>query len=65
MNGAIFLTDAVGGVDISGTLTTALSTIASQALSSIAAILPIVLPVMGAIAVVGIGIRIFKKVASK
>ena len=65
MNGAIFLTDAVGGVDISGTLTTALSTIASQALSSIAAILPIVLPIMGAIAVVCIGIRIFKKVASK
>lgn len=42
-----------------------MSTAASDALSAIQAILPIALPVMGAIVVVGVGIRIFKKVAGR
>lgn len=46
-------------------LTTAFSTVASDALSAIQSILPIALPVMGAIVVVGVGIRIFKKVAGR
>lgn len=46
-------------------LGTAFSTVASNALSAITTILPIALPVLGAIVVVGIGIRIFKKVAGR
>lgn len=46
-------------------LTTAFTSVASDAQSAIAAILPIALPILGAIIVVGIGIRIFKKVAGR
>lgn len=46
-------------------LTSAFSTVASDALSAIQGILPIALPVLGAIIVVGIGIKIFKKVAGR
>lgn len=44
-------------------LTTAFGTTASDCLSAIAAILPIVLPVMGGIVVITIGVRLFKKLA--
>lgn len=53
------------GVTVASALTSALSTVAADAMGAITAILPIALPIMGAIVVVGIGIRIFKKVASK
>lgn len=46
-------------------LTTAFGTIASDAMSAISAVLPVALPVMGAVLVVMIGIRIFKSVAKK
>ncbi len=43
-------------------LTTGLSTTATDMLGAVGAIVPIALPVMGGIAVVGIAIRTFKKV---
>lgn len=43
-------------------LTTAVSNAADGCMDSIAGVLPVALPVMGAIVVVGVGIRIFKKV---
>lgn len=46
-------------------LTTAMTTTADECKSAIAAVLPVALPVMGAIVVVGIGIKIFKKVAGR
>lgn len=46
-------------------LTNGITTVASDALSAIGSIVPVALPIMGAMAVVGIGIRIFKKVAGK
>ena len=46
-------------------LTTGISTIASDAMSAIGAVIPVALPIMGAIAVVGIGLKIFKKVSTK
>lgn len=46
-------------------LTNGITTVANDALSAIGSIIPVALPIMGAIAVVGIGIRIFKKVAGK
>ena len=42
-------------------LTTGITTIASSATDAIAKVLPVALPVMGAIVVVTIGIRVFKK----
>ena len=44
-------------------LTTGITTIASSATDAIAKVLPVALPVMGAIVVVTIGIRVFKKFA--
>lgn len=44
-------------------LTTAIGTFATQAMGAIGTIVPVVLPIMGAIVVVGIGIRVFKKFA--
>lgn len=42
-------------------LTTAVSGFATDALGAIGTIIPVVLPIMGAIVVVGIGIKVFKK----
>lgn len=50
--------------DIPGAVTTALGTVQSDALSLIAAVLPYALAIMGAILVVTIGVRAFKR-ASK
>ena len=44
-------------------LTTGITTIASNATDAIAKVLPVALPVMGAIVVVTIGVKIFKKFA--
>lgn len=46
---------------ITTALTTGITTIASNATDAIAKILPVALPVMGAIVVVTIGIKVFKK----
>lgn len=46
-------------------LTNALTATAGECQDAIAAVLPVALPVMGAIVVVGIGIKIFKKVTGK
>lgn len=43
-------------------LTSALTTTAGQCTDAITAVLPVALPVMGAICVIGIGIRIFRSV---
>lgn len=42
-------------------LSTALSSVAGEMTSAIGAVLPVALPVMGGILVVGIGIKVFKK----
>lgn len=46
-------------------MTSAFSTAASDCMSAISSILPVAIPVVGAIAVIGIGIKIFKKVTGK
>lgn len=46
-------------------LTTAFGTVAGDCTSAITAVLPIALPVMGAFVVIGIGIKIFKKVTGR
>lgn len=46
-------------------LTTAFTSVAADCISAITAVLPIALPVMGAMVVVGIGIKIFKRVTGK
>ena len=42
-------------------LKTAMTSVANGAMGAIGDILPIALPVMGAIVVVGIGVKVFKK----
>lgn len=46
-------------------LTNALTATAGECTDAIGAVLPVALPVMGAIVVVGIGIKIFKKVTGR
>lgn len=46
-------------------LTTALTTVATDCKDAISAVLPVALPVMGAFVVVGAGIAIFKKVTGR
>lgn len=53
------------GTTVSAALGTAFTTVASDCLSAITTILPIALPVLGALVVVGIGIKIFKKVTGR
>ena len=44
-------------------LTESIGTFATSAMGAIGAIIPAVLPIMGAIVVVGIGIKVFRKFA--
>lgn len=50
---------------ITTALTTAFTDVAGDCMDAIAAVLPVALPVMGAIVVIGIGIKIFKKVTGR
>lgn len=46
-------------------MTGAFSTVASEAIDAIIAILPIALPVMGAFVTIGLGIKLFRKLTAK
>lgn len=48
---------------IQSALTSALTTTASDCMTAIGAVLPVILPVMGAVVVIGIGVKIFKRFA--
>lgn len=48
---------------IQSSMTSAFTTLANNCMSAIGAILPVVLPVMGAVVVIGIGVKIFKRFA--
>lgn len=54
----MFLTAAAGVTD---SLTTALSSIASEMTGAVSAVVPIAVPVLGGILVVTLGIKAFKK----
>lgn len=47
--------------DITTAMVTAFQTLASSALTAIGDILPVILPVMGAVVVIGIGVSLFKR----
>lgn len=47
--------------EVSAALATAMGTVATNALDAVADIVPIAAPVLGAILIIGIGIRTFKK----
>lgn len=46
-------------------LTTGVTAIAGDATSAIGAVIPVALPIMGAVVVLGIGIKVFKIVTKK
>lgn len=57
---------AADGADASVTaLTTACSSIAGSATSGINAVIPIALPLVGVGLVIGIGLKVFKRIAAK
>lgn len=49
--------------DITSALVTALGDVGTQALSAISSVLPAALTICGAVMVVTIGVRVFKKIA--
>lgn len=61
----MMLAEAGTVTTVTGALTTGITTIAGDAMAAIAAVIPVALPIMGAIAVVGIGIKVFRKVAGR
>lgn len=50
---------------VTSALTTGITTIAGDAMSAVGSVVPVALPIMGAIVVVGIGIKVFKKVTGR
>ena len=46
-------------------LTTGVTSIATEAMSAVGAVVPAALPITGAVIVVGIGLRVFKKVTGR
>ena len=64
----VFASDAATGTGLSSVetaLTTSFTSIGSSMTSLVGKILPIALPIMGALLLVGFGIKAFKKVANK
>ena len=64
----VFAADASTGTGLSSVetaLTTSFTSIGSSMTSLVGKILPIALPIMGALLLVGFGIKAFKKVANK
>lgn len=59
----MFLAEAVGLSSITSSLSTGLQSVANEAMSAIGTVVPYALPIVGAVCVVTIGIRIFRKVA--
>lgn len=55
-----FLTAATAGT-VTESLTSALSTTASDMMNAVSSIVPVAVPVVGAILVVTLGIKVFKK----
>ena len=51
--------------DVVTALGTALGTVATSAMSAISGIVPVAAPILGAILVVGIGIKAFKKITGR
>ena len=63
-----FASDAATGTGLSSVetaLTTSFTSVGSSMTSLVGKILPIALPIMGALLLVGFGIKAFKKVANK
>lgn len=50
---------------ITTALTTGITTIGTDAMSAVAAVVPVALPIFGAIVVVSIGLKVFKKVTGR
>ena len=64
----VFASDAGTGTGLSSVetaLTTSFTSVGSSMTSLVGKILPIALPIMGALLLVGFGIKAFKKVANK
>lgn len=64
----VFASDAATGTGLSSVetaLTTSFTSVGSSMISLVGKILPIALPIMGALLLVGFGIKAFKKVANK
>lgn len=64
----VFASDAGTGTGLSSVetaLTTSFTSIGSSMTSIVGKILPVALPIMGALLLVGFGIKAFKKVANK
>ena len=51
--------------DVVSALTTAMGTVATSALSAISGVIPVAAPVLGAILIVGIGIKAFKRITGR
>lgn len=65
MHGNIVLLESTGIDTITTALVTAMTSIANSAMSGIASILPVAAPVLGAILVIGIGIKVFRKFSGR
>lgn len=57
--------ESTGSSGVTSAMTTAFSTIAGDAMSMISSVLPVVLPILGAIVLIGIGIKVFRKVTGR
>lgn len=59
------LLDASAGSTVTQSLVEGVTSIAGDATSAVASVIPVALPIMGIMVIVGLGIKVFKKVSSK
>lgn len=65
MDPTIMLAEGQTVAGIGTAMSTALTAIASDALTVIGTVAPVAVPVLGGILVIGIGIKVFKKVTGR
>lgn len=59
------LLNASAGSTVTQSLVEGVTSIAGDATSAVASVIPVALPIMGIMVIVGLGIKVFKKVSSK
>lgn len=65
MNLGLLAADASTTSTVTSALKTGITTIATDASTAIGDVIPVALPIMGAMVIVSVGIKVFKKVTGK
>lgn len=59
------LAETATAATVTSALTGGITTIAGEMMNAVAAVVPVALPILGAVMIVSVGIRLFKKITGR